>query len=210
MNKFTEKNIPDGQHLPLIDEFYTIQGEGYHVGKPAYFIRIGGCDIACHWCDTKISWNSNFNKLVSVEKIVENIKKYPTKDVVVTGGEPTIYNLDILCGKLKDLNYKTYIETSGNHKLTGKWDWVCLSPKKDFRPLSENYRYANELKVIIAEKKDIEWAEKVSKKVTENCKLYLQPEWSRFKTIIPFLVDYVKINNKWNISLQVHKFMKIP
>lgn len=200
----------DGSHLPLIDEFYSIQGEGYHVGKPAYFIRVGGCDIGCHWCDTKTSWNSGYNKLADVKDIVDKALLYKARDIVITGGEPSIYNLDLLCNELKKNNFRTYIETSGNHKITGIWDWICLSPKKDFPPLEENYYRADELKVIIFEKEDIDWAEEASRNVGENCKLFLQPEWSNFKTITPYLVEYAKNNTKWNISIQAHKFMKIP
>jgi len=210
LNNNTEIDNYKGTHLPLIDKFYSIQGEGFHVGKPAYFLRLGGCDIGCHWCDTKTSWNSNFNKLTSVDEIIQDAIKYPSRDIVITGGEPSIYNLEILCNELKKNQFKTYIETSGNHKITGVWDWICLSPKKDFPPLEENYYRADELKVIIFDIKDIEWAEKSAKKVSHNCKLFLQPEWSNFNTITPLLVDYIKKNTKWNISIQAHKFMKIP
>ncbi len=202
--------IHSNEFLPIIDEFYTIQGEGYHTGKPAYFIRIGGCDIGCNWCDTKISWNPDIHKKVSIDEIVEKAKTYKTNDIVVTGGEPTMYNLDLFCAKLKENNFTTYLETAGNHKLTGIWDWICLSPKEKSPPLNEIYLKANELKVIIFNKEDIEWAEEVSEKVGKNCKLYLQAEWSRFNSITPFIVDYVKNNIKWNISMQAHKFMKIP
>ena len=193
-----------------MEEFYTIQGEGYHTGKPAYFIRLGGCDIGCSWCDTKLSWNPELHKLVKVEEIAMKAGTYPAKAVVVTGGEPLIYNLDFLCSELKKFNIKTFIETSGPYKLSGEWDWICLSPKKQNPPLPEIYAKANELKVIILSDNDFQWAEKNAKQVNKSCKLYLQPEWSRYKKIIPSIIEYVKNNPKWNISLQSHKFMNIP
>ena len=210
MKKFDIKIFEDGKKLPLMEEFYTIQGEGYHTGKPAYFIRLGGCDIGCSWCDTKLSWNPELHKLVEVEEIAMKAGTYPAKAVVVTGGEPLIYNLDFLCSELKKFNIKTFIETSGPYKLSGEWDWICLSPKKQNPPLPEIYAKANELKVIILSDNDFQWAEKNAKQVNKSCKLYLQPEWSRYKKIIPSIIEYVKNNPKWNISLQSHKFMNIP
>ncbi len=193
-----------------MEEFYTIQGEGYHTGKPAYFIRLGGCDIGCSWCDTKLSWNPELHKLVEVEEIAIKAGTYPAKAVVVTGGEPLAYNLDFLCSELKKFNVKTFLETSGAYILSGEWDWICLSPKKQNPPIHEIYAKANELKVIILSDNDFQWAEKNAKQVNKSCKLYLQPEWSRYKKIIPAIVEYVKNNPKWNISLQSHKFMNIP
>ncbi len=200
----------DGQKLPLIDQFYTVQGEAFHLGKAAYFIRIGGCDIGCHWCDTKISWNFNTHKLVDIKDVITNLKKEKADTIVVTGGEPSLYNLAPLCAELKKQSIKTHIETSGAYTLSGEWDWICLSPKKQSPPTEDIYEKADELKVIIFEEDDFRWAEKVAKKVNKNCKLYLQPEWSKHKELIPEIVEYVKRNTKWQISIQAHKFMKIP
>ena len=202
--------IKEGKLLPLIEEFYTLQGEGYHTGKPAYFLRLGGCDIGCEWCDTKFSWDKDIHTLVKVEAILKNILKYPAKTVVVTGGEPALYNLNYLCTELKKHNIKTYIETSGNNRLTGEWDWICLSPKKTMPPVPSIYKIANELKVIIKNNKDFSWAEKNAELVNKQCKLYLQPEWSRYNNIIFDITEYIKENPKWCISLQSHKFMHIP
>ena len=200
----------NGKKLPLMEDFYTIQGEGFHAGKPAYFIRIGGCDIGCSWCDSKASWNIENNELIDINEIVEKVNKLPVKAVVVTGGEPCKYNLEPLCNLLKVNNIDTYIETSGAYKLTGKWNWICLSPKRNFPPLKELLLIANELKVIIFDELDFKWAEENKKKVSKSCKLFLQPEWSRYEKNILKIVDYVKKNPEWNISLQIHKFMHIP
>ena len=205
-----EKIFKTGQELPLIDEFYTLQGEGEHVGKAAYFIRVGGCDIGCHFCDTKISWNADIHQAVKIDDIVKNAKKYPAKSIVVTGGEPLLYNLDLLCIKLKNENISTYLETSGSHKLTGIWDWICLSPKTNQPPLEKIIKLANELKIIVTGKSDFLWAEKYAKLVSKDCKLFLQPEWSIHKTITTEIVEYIKQNPNWKISIQAHKFMKIP
>ncbi len=205
-----DKIFENGNKLPLVEEFYTIQGEGYHTGKAAYFIRVGGCDIGCSWCDTKFSWSPDFHKLQSIDEIISNALKTKTNAFVVTGGEPTTYDLSILCEKLIKHNIASHIETSGVYKLTGKWDWICLSPKKHNPPKEEIYNKANELKVIINNESDFEWAEESAKKVNNDCKLYLQPEWSKYEDIIPMVVEYIKNNPKWNISLQAHKFMHIP
>jgi len=196
--------------LPLMEEFYTIQGEGFNSGKPAYFIRIGGCDVGCHWCDVKESWDASLHPLTDTDRIVENSSKYPAKAVVVTGGEPSMYNLDYLTSELKKRNILTYVETSGAYPLTGEWDWICLSPKKTAPPLPGILQKAHELKVIVHNRNDIEWAEKYAGQVSKDCKLYLQPEWSKNKEIMPLLVDYVMAHPKWNISLQTHKYMNIP
>jgi len=205
-----KKRISDGISLPLVEEFYTLQGEGYHTGKAAYFIRLGGCDIGCSFCDSRFSWNPRLHPLVDTDTIIENVVKSGTDSVVITGGEPLMYNLDYLCAGLKKMNIQIFIETSGAYPLSGELDWICLSPKKNMPPLEENFHSANELKVIILDKKDFEWAEINRAKVKSNCVLYLQPEWSRFETIIPDIVEYVKKNNIWRISLQVHKYMHIP
>ena len=202
--------LEKGKSLPLMEEFYTIQGEGYNTGKPAYFIRIGGCDVGCHWCDVKESWDTSLHPLTLTKQIVENANKFPAKSVVVTGGEPSMYNLEYLTEELKNRNIQTFVETSGAYKLTGTWDWICLSPKKTSPPLSEVALMANELKIIVFNKNDFLWAEKNAQLVNGNCKLYMQPEWSKRNEIMPLIIDYVMSNPKWNISLQTHKYMNIP
>jgi 7-carboxy-7-deazaguanine synthase len=207
-------NIPEesqsGIMLPLMEEFYTIQGEGYNSGKPAYFIRIGGCDVGCHWCDVKESWDAGLHPPTHADLIVEQALKYPAKAVVVTGGEPSAYNLAYLTQKLKENGISNFVETSGAYNLTGIWDWICLSPKKNMPPLPEILLRADELKVIVYNKHDFIWAEENAAKVSAKCKLYLQPEWSKSAQMTPEIIDYVMNNPKWNISLQTHKFMNIP
>ena len=200
----------DGTLLPLMEEFYTIQGEGFHSGKAAYFIRLGGCDVGCHWCDVKESWDAELHPLTSADQIIENALKYPGKAVVITGGEPLIYNMDYLTEGLQNAGIKTFIETSGAYPLSGSWDWICLSPKKFKGPKKEVAEAAGELKVIVFNKSDFAWAEENSKLVSENCKLYLQPEWSKADVITPLIIDYVKNNPRWEISLQTHKYLNIP
>ncbi len=200
----------DGTLLPLMEEFYTIQGEGFHSGKAAYFIRLGGCDVGCHWCDVKESWNAELHPLTSADQIIKNAEQYPGKAVVITGGEPLMYNLDYLTAKLQKRGIKTFIETSGAYPLSGSWDWICLSPKKFKGPRPEIGLIAGELKVIVFNKSDFIWAEEHAKLVSENCKLYLQPEWSKASVITPLIIDYVKQNPKWEISLQTHKYLNIP
>lgn len=200
----------DGFKLPLVEQFYTIQGEGYHVGKPAYFIRIGGCDIGCHWCDTKLSWRADLHPLVKIEDIRDEVMKTAAKSIVVTGGEPSSYNLGPLCRSLKELNVQTFLETAGTGELTGIWDWICLSPKEHNQPTDVFYKKADELKVIVFKEEDIAWAEKASENVSPDCLLFLQPEWSKYEKMIPLIVEYVKSHPKWNVSLQAHKFMHIP
>ncbi|HEX2920602.1 MAG TPA: 7-carboxy-7-deazaguanine synthase QueE [Bacteroidales bacterium] len=196
--------------LPLVEEFYTLQGEGYHSGKAAYFIRLGGCDIGCSWCDSRFSWNPDMHPLVSTDEISDRAFKSGSDSVVVTGGEPLIWNLDYLCNALKQNNLNTFIETSGAYDLSGEWDWICLSPKKNMPPLEEICTKADELKVIIQDEVDFEWAEEYRQKVNSSCKLFLQPEWSRFNIITPLIVEYVKSNPAWRVSLQIHKYMHIP
>lgn len=204
--------IETGKKLPIMESFYTIQGEGFHSGKAAYFIRLGGCDVGCHWCDTKDSWDVTQYPLVDVAQIANLC--YSSTDVlpiaVITGGEPLMYNLQPLCNVLHQKGFKTHLETSGAYPLTGNWDWICFSPKKFKEPFPEIYPRADELKVIIYNKSDFDWAECFAKKVNEKCKLFLQPEWSRSAIMLPVIVDYVKLNPEWKISLQVHKFMDIP
>jgi len=199
-----------GKTLPLMEEFYSIQGEGFHTGKAAYFIRVGGCDVGCHWCDVKESWDEKIHPLIHVDEIVNNALKYPARTVVVTGGEPSIYPMDYLTQQLKEKGFQTHIETSGAYPLTGKWDWICLSPKKTMPPLEEIYDRANELKVIIHNKHDLIWAEQQASKIKRDIEFYLQPEWSKIKEMMPLIVNYVMEHPKWNISLQTHKYMNIP
>lgn len=204
------KQFDSGRLLPLVEEFYTLQGEGYNTGKAAYFIRIGGCDVGCAWCDSKLSWDPAVFPPVPVDDIVVRANAFPAKAVVVTGGEPSLYPLDYLCSGLKKCNIQTFVETSGAYTLTGQWDWICLSPKKQQPPVDGIHMKADELKVIISERDDINWAEENATLVKASCQLYLQPEWSRYNEVIPWLVDYVMCNPKWKISLQSHKFMHIP
>lgn len=199
-----------GKLLPLMEEFYTIQGEGFNTGKAAYFIRIGGCDVGCHWCDVKESWDANVHPLTPIEKIVSNLELAGANSVVVTGGEPLIYNLDELTRLLKGKGISTYIETSGAYPLSGTWDWICLSPKKTMNPLEDIYQKANELKLIVFNQHDFVWAEEQAAKVKSDCYLYLQPEWSKSATVLPQIIEYVKSHPKWMISLQTHKYMHIP
>jgi 7-carboxy-7-deazaguanine synthase len=200
----------EGKKLPLVEEFYTIQGEGAQAGKAAYFIRLGGCDVGCCWCDTKFSWDPDLYPAVDTDKIIANALNTAAKAVVVTGGEPLMYNLEYLCNKLSANQVVTFLETSGAYPLTGKWDWICLSPKKFSPPLPAIYLLAHELKVIIQTVADFSWAEENAGKVGKQCRLFLQPEWSQYEKIIPRIVDYVKTHPEWNISLQIHKFMHIP
>ncbi len=199
-----------GKKLPLVEEFYSIQGEGYHTGKPAYFIRIGGCDIGCSWCDTKFSWDPDLFPLVDTDRVIDNALKAEAGAVVVTGGEPLMYDLTYLCSELKNHGIETFLETCGAHPLTGIWDWICLSPKVSSPPLEEIIHKANELKVIIQTHEDIAWAETNAEKVNKGCHLFLQPEWSQHRKILPVIIDYAKKNPRWRISMQVHKFMHIP
>ena len=200
----------NASELSVMEAFYTIQGEGYHRGKAAYFIRLGGCDVGCHWCDVKESWNASQHPKVSVEQIAKEAAKYPAKLVVVTGGEPLMYSLDVLTNALKSKGLKTNVETSGAYPLSGNWDWICFSPKKFKKPVEEVYQKAHELKIVIYNKNDFQWAEQHCTKVNAQCKLYLQPEWSKSAEILPVLIEYVKNNPHWEISLQLHKFMDIP
>lgn len=195
--------------LPLMEEFYTIQGEGAHTGTAAYFIRIGGCDVGCHWCDVKESWDAKLHPPTQTDIIVENAKKYADA-VVITGGEPLMWSLDYITNQLQKNGMKTHIETSGAYKYSGTWDWFCLSPKKTKLPLNEVYNKADELKMIIHNKSDFKFAEEEAAKVNENCKLYLQPEWSKREKMIPMIVDYVMKHPKWKVSLQTHKYLDIP
>lgn len=210
LNHQQRKRFEAGELLPLVEQFYTIQGEGYHSGSAAYFIRIGGCDVGCSWCDTKFSWNPDLHPLVETEEIVRKAVASGASDLVVTGGEPLIYNLDMLTRRLKEEGFTRYLETSGAWPLRGEFDWICLSPKKNKPPLPEIFPLTDELKVIVQTPDDLAWAEQNVARVGNNCKRYLQPEWSQFKKIIPVITDYVMAHPEWKISLQVHKFMHLP
>lgn len=206
-----ERNLMNqGLLLPVMEDFYTIQGEGFHTGKAAYFIRLGGCDVGCHWCDVKESWDASIHPLTSIEEIVRRAESHPAKAVVITGGEPSIYNLDPLCNLLKDHGIQIFLETSGAYLFSGVFDWICVSPKKFKSPGKVWLERASELKVIIFNTSDFAWAEEHSKNVSSSCKLYLQPEWSKSEKILPSIIDYVMSNPKWEVSLQTHKYMHIP
>ena len=209
MNKETKDLIDQGKMLPLMEEFYTIQGEGYHTGKAAYFIRVGGCDVGCHWCDVKESWNAEIHPPTHVNTIVNHAKKY-SDTVVITGGEPLMWSMNYLTSELQQHGIKTHIETSGAYSFSGVWDWFCLSPKKTKLPLEEVYKEANELKMIIFNKSDFKFAEEQAAKVGVNCELFLQPEWSKKEKMTELIVEYVMKNPKWKISLQTHKYLNIP
>lgn len=201
--------VDSGTMVPLMEEFYTIQGEGFHTGKAAYFIRIGGCDVGCHWCDVKESWNAALHPPTAVEIIAENASQY-SDTVVVTGGEPLTWNMKPLTDALRTKGTKIHIETSGAYPLSGHWDWICLSPKKNMPPLPEFYPVADELKVIIHNRHDLQWAEQHAEQVKAGCALFLQPEWSKRQAVMPIIADYVMRNPKWRISLQSHKYIGIP
>jgi 7-carboxy-7-deazaguanine synthase len=199
-----------GKLLPLMEDFYTIQGEGYNTGQAAYFIRLGGCDVGCHWCDVKESWNAELHPLTSTNEIVRRAAQYPAKAVVITGGEPLIYNLDELCSQLRAEGIRIFLETSGAYPVSGSFDWVCVSPKKFKGPRPEMLLLADELKVIVFNKSDFDWAEEHAANTLHDCRLYLQPEWSKSDTILPEIIEYVKQHPNWQISVQTHKFMHIP
>ena len=200
----------DGSSLPLMEAFYTLQGEGYHTGKAAFFIRLGGCDVGCHWCDVKESWDANIHPLTPSDQIVEQALQHPAKSVVITGGEPLLYNLEYLTQALHQAGIRIFLETSGAYPLTGHWDWICLSPKKFKKPRPDVCARADELKVIVFNKSDFSWAETYADTVGPNCKLFLQPEWSKSAEVTPLIVDYIKENPRWEVSLQTHKYLHIP
>ncbi len=206
--------------LPVMESFYTLQGEGFFSGKAAYFIRLGGCDVGCVWCDVKDSWNADIHPKFSVEEIVEKLTNdlrlatYDVKNdkpiIVITGGEPLLHNLDELTETLKQQGFQTNIETSGSSSLSGSWDWICLSPKKFKAPLQQVLNVAHELKIVVFNKSDFDWAEKHTKLVNSNCRLYLQPEWDKRNEMTPLIIDYIKANPQWQLSLQTHKYINIP
>jgi 7-carboxy-7-deazaguanine synthase len=196
--------------LPVMEHFYTIQGEGFHQGRAAYFIRLGGCDVGCVWCDVKDSWDASKHPMMAIDTLVDEVKKTAAELVVITGGEPLMHNLDLLTKKLQEAGLETNIETSGSSPLSGSWDWICLSPKKFKAPLPEVVPYANELKIVVFNKSDFTWAEEFAEQVSPNCKLYLQPEWSKASIVTPLIVEYIKENPKWELSLQLHKYINVP
>jgi 7-carboxy-7-deazaguanine synthase len=196
--------------LPVMEHFYTLQGEGFHQGKAAYFIRFGGCDIGCVWCDVKESWDANKHLRLEIGSLISEVKKTPAEIVVITGGEPLMHDLNELSYELRSAGLKTHIETSGAYPLSGSWDWICLSPKKFKAPLPEILLKASELKVIIFNRSDFDWAEKYAAQVSASCKLYLQPEWSKADTMTPLIIDYIKAHPNWELSLQIHKYINVP
>ena len=207
--KFDLQAVEKGTLLPLMESFYTLQGEGYHKGSAAYFIRIGGCDVGCHWCDVKESWDAERHPPTPIDQIVSSAKSY-SDTVVVTGGEPLMWNMDPLCQELHQLEIQVHIETSGAYPVTGSWDWFCLSPKKNKLPIDQAYACADELKMIIYNKDDFKFAEQQAERVGAECKLFLQPEWSRREKLMPLIVEYVLQNPRWKASLQTHKYLNIP
>ena len=195
--------------LPIMEEFYSIQGEGFNSGRAAYVVRLAGCDVQCFWCDVKDSWGIEEDQFVSVEKLLDSINEVGAKFVVITGGEPAMHDLTVLCKALKENGIEIAIETSGNQELRGEFDWICLSPKKFSLPVDSVYQQAQELKIVVYNNHDLIWADELSQKVNTDCKLFLQPEWSNEKEILPLIINKVKEDQKWNISLQTHKYMNI-
>ena len=193
-----------------MESFYTIQGEGFHQGKAAYFIRLGGCDVGCFWCDVKESWDAAKHPIKTINQIVEEAGSHPGRLTVITGGEPLMHNLDELTGALHHAGFTINIETSGSHPLSGEWDWICLSPKKFKAPLPGILLQANELKIVVYNQSDFDWAEKYAALVSDKCKLYLQPEWDKVSVVTPWVIDYIKSNPKWELSLQIHKYIDVP
>lgn len=205
----SDAKVEKGLMLPLMEQFYTIQGEGFHTGKAAWFIRIGGCDVGCHWCDVKESWNPELHPPADVDQMVTEAARH-SRTVVVTGGEPLTWNMEPLTKRLKAAQMQIHIETSGAYPVTGQWDWFCLSPKKTKPPVAEAYTLADELKVIIYNQHDFKWAEEHAQKVGSSCRLFLQPEWSRRDKMTPEITRYVMENPQWQVSLQTHKYLGLP
>tara|TARA_B100000029_G_scaffold510241_1_gene601253 strand:- start:659 stop:1306 length:648 start_codon:yes stop_codon:yes gene_type:complete len=204
----TQEN--DGKVLPVMERFYTIQGEGYHQGKASYFIRTAGCNVGCHWCDIKDSWDASIYPMLKVEEIASDAAGFPMKIAVVTGGESLMFNMGPLTEALKQHGLQRHVETSGAYEMSGAWDWICVSPKKFKKPLDENLKLADELKVIVYNRSDFDWAIENADKVNKECKLYIQPEWNKAYQMMPEIVSFIKENPEWNISLQIHKYMNIP
>jgi 7-carboxy-7-deazaguanine synthase len=198
------------QQLPIMEQFYTLQGEGLHQGKAAYFIRLGGCDVGCVWCDVKDSWDASRHPQYPIEAIVQQATQFAGRLAVITGGEPLMHNLTELTQALQAAGFATHIETSGAHPISGQWNWICLSPKKFKAPLPDILPLANELKVVVFNKSDFAWAEKYAAQVSPHCKLYLQPEWDKASEVTPLIIDYIKAHPQWGLSLQVHKYINVP
>ncbi|SHE87340.1 7-carboxy-7-deazaguanine synthase QueE [Chryseobacterium takakiae] len=209
MNLIEDILLKEGKMLPVMEHFYTLQGEGAYTGKAAYFIRLGGCDVGCHWCDVKESWDPNLHPLMNAEEIAETAAKH-CKTIVLTGGEPLMWNLDILTSKLKELGCSIHIETSGAYPLSGHIDWITLSPKKTGLPKEEIYQKAHELKVIVFNNNDFKFAQEQGSKVSENCTLYLQSEWSKRDEMYPKITDFILEHPEWRASVQTHKYLNIP
>jgi len=205
MNDTTQQTI-----FPVMEHFYTLQGEGFHQGRAAYFIRLGGCDVGCVWCDVKDSWDGGKHPLLNIADLISNIERTPAELVVITGGEPLMHNLDALTAALRQKGYEVNIETSGAHPLSGEWSWICLSPKKFKAPLPEILPLADELKVVVFNQSDLDWAEKYAALVSPACKLFLQPEWEKASSITPLIIDYIKQHPQWELSLQIHKYINVP
>ena len=202
--------INTGQQLPVMEHFYTLQGEGFHQGRAAYFIRLGGCDVGCVWCDVKDSWDVSKHPLFTIEDLISAVRQTRAKLVVITGGEPLMHNLDALTNALQATGFETNIETSGAYPLSGNWDWICLSPKKFKAPLPDILPLANELKVVIFNTSDFGWAEEYAALVSPHCKLYLQPEWDKAAIVTPLIIEYIKQHPQWELSLQIHKYINVP
>ncbi|HEY0058800.1 MAG TPA: 7-carboxy-7-deazaguanine synthase QueE [Flavisolibacter sp.] len=205
-----KKEVEHTGSLPVMEHFYTLQGEGVHQGKAAYFIRLGGCDVGCVWCDVKESWDMSKHPLISISDLVEEVRRTATQIVVITGGEPLLHNLSALTSELRTAGLSTHIETSGSSPLSGTWNWITLSPKKFKAPLQEVLDAASELKVVVFNKSDFDWAEKHAALVSPECKLYLQPEWDKANVITPLIIDYIKEHPRWQLSLQIHKYINVP
>lgn len=203
-------SLDGGRLLPVAEDFYTVQGEGFHAGRPAYFVRLGGCDVGCEWCDAKYAWNPRLFPPVGIDEIVGRVVASGAQTVVVTGGEPLLYPLEPLTAALKRSGVRIFLETSGSHPFSGSFDWVCLSPKRRRPPLDEAFARAHELKVVVGCEEDFAWAEQNAARVGEGCRLFLQPEWSAAERMMPVIVDYAKAHPRWCISLQTHKYMRIP
>lgn len=210
LSKLNTAAFNSGRVLPVMEHFHSLQGEGYHTGAAAYFFRIGGCDVGCHWCDVKESWNAATHPLVDVDKLIEEVNIPKHTGIVITGGEPLMYNLNYFTSQLKLRGYTLHLETSGAYALNGNCDWICVSPKKNKPPLPEMLKKAHELKVIIHNQNDFEWAKQHAQCVSSECKLYLQPEWSKLKEIQMDVISFVQHNPIWKISLQTHKYLNIP
>lgn len=209
-NEEVNTGLSKATALPVMEHFYTLQGEGVHTGRAAYFVRLGGCDVGCVWCDVKDSWDAGKHPLWEIEDLIDKIKETPSEIVVITGGEPLMHDLTSFTKALHKAGLRTHIETSGSSPLSGELDWITLSPKKFKAPLPEVLPSANELKIVVFNKSDFAWAEKWAAKASPDCKLFLQPEWSKAETITPLIVDYIKAHPQWQLSLQTHKYINVP